>query len=79
MRLVTFAPPRVRWGLFRHDEVCFWFFGCFTLFEAKIGFDFGIGLGFRLPVEVTVDPAGVGVALAGHRFVFSDTNVERVQ
>jgi hypothetical protein len=31
------------------------------------------------PVEVTVDPAGLGVALAGHRFVFTDTNVERVQ
>jgi hypothetical protein len=30
-------------------------------------------------VEVTVDPAGLGVALAGHRFVFTDTNVERVQ
>ncbi len=30
-------------------------------------------------VEVTVDPAGLEVALAGHRFVFTDTNVERVQ
>ncbi len=63
----TFAPPRVRWGLFRHDEVCFWFFGCFTLFEAKIGFDFGIGLGFRLPVEVTVDGVPTEPVLAGSR------------
>lgn len=33
----------------------------------------------KLPIEVTVDPAGLGVALAGHRFLFTDTNVERVQ
>lgn len=31
------------------------------------------------PVEVTVGPAGLGVALAGHRFIFTETNVERVQ
>ena len=55
----------MRWGLFRHDEVCFWFFGCFTLFEAKIGFDFGIGLGFRLPVEVTVSGVPTTPVLAG--------------
>jgi hypothetical protein len=61
----TFAPPRVRWGLFRHDEVCFWIFGCFTLFEAKIGFDFSIGLGFRLPAEVTVTGVPTTPVLAG--------------
>ncbi|MHB1084263.1 MAG: heparinase II/III domain-containing protein [Thiobacillus sp.] len=33
----------------------------------------------RPPVEVTDDSAGLGVALAGHRFVFSNSNVERVQ
>lgn len=31
------------------------------------------------PVEVTDDSAGLGVALAGHRFTFSNSNVERVQ
>jgi hypothetical protein len=33
----------------------------------------------RQPVEVTDYPGGLGVALAGHRFVFSDSNVESVR
>jgi len=49
----TFAPPRVRWGLFYKEELDLWFV-TITLFEVKIGFDFYIGLGFRLPAEVKV-------------------------
>ena len=48
----TFAPPRVRWGLFYKEEVDLFFF-TLTLFEAKIGYDFALGVGFRLPVQVT--------------------------
>lgn len=33
----------------------------------------------KQPVEVTVDPSGLGVALAGHRFVFTDASVERAR
>lgn len=49
----TFAPPHVRWGLFYREELDLWFF-TITLYDIKIGYDFGIGAGFRLPVEVTV-------------------------
>lgn len=49
----TFAPPRVRWGLFYKEELDLWFV-TITLFEVKIGYDFSIGVGFRLPVEVNV-------------------------
>jgi hypothetical protein len=31
------------------------------------------------PVEVTVDSGALGVGVAGHRFVFSGSSVERVQ
>lgn len=33
----------------------------------------------KLPVEVKDSSAGLGVVLAGHRFVFTDSNVARVQ
>ena len=48
----TFSPPRVRWGVFYKEEIDLFFF-TFTLFEAKIGYDFALGVGFRLPVQVT--------------------------
>jgi hypothetical protein len=69
----TFVPPRVRWGLFYKEEVCFWFFGCFTLFEAKIGFDFNIGVGFRLPVEVNVSGVPAAPVLAGSQVALDST------
>ena len=49
----TFAPPRVRWGLFYREELDLWFV-TITLFEAKIGYDFALGVGFRLPMAVEV-------------------------
>jgi len=49
----TFAPPRVRWGIFYKEELDLFFF-TITLFEVKAGYDFGLGLGFRLPSEVAV-------------------------
>ncbi|NIS10918.1 MAG: hypothetical protein GWN97_02995, partial [Thermoplasmata archaeon] len=49
----TFAPPRVRWGIFYKEELDL-LFVTITLFEVKAGVDFGLGVGFRLPAEVTV-------------------------
>jgi len=59
----TFAPPRVRWGLFYKEEIDLFFF-TFTLFEAKIGYDFALGVGFRLPVQVTASNLPEGSILA---------------
>ena len=47
------APPRLRWGLFYEEQLDLWFV-TITLFEAKVGYDFALGVGFRLPVEVEV-------------------------
>jgi hypothetical protein len=71
----TFAPPSIRWGLFYTEEVCFWFFGCFTLFEAKIGYDFGLGVGFRLPMKATVSDLPEGPIVAEDLMELS-TNIE---
>ncbi len=60
----TFAPPRVRWGLFYKEELDLYFF-TITLFEAKIGYDFALGVGFRLPVEVEVSNLPLDSILAG--------------
>lgn len=65
----TFSPPRVRWGLFYKEEIDLWLF-TITLFEAKIGYDFAIGAGFRLPMEVSFENLPESV-LAEESFDFS--------
>ena len=47
----TFAPPVLEWGWRSQERVCV--FGiCFEIFYARIGYEFDLAAGVRLPVEV---------------------------
>ena len=63
----TFAPPEIRWGIFYEEDVCvdllFTDF-CFTAFAARIGYDFDLGVGLRLPVELNISEVPSPKALA---------------
>lgn len=49
----TFAPPVIEWGYRIEEEVCV--FGiCVEIFYARIGYEFDVALGLRLPVEIEV-------------------------
>ena len=56
----TFAPPVPQWGYRVEEEACvdlgFTTF-CFEAFFARIGYEFDIAMGLRLPVEVTISGA----------------------
>jgi len=64
----TFAPPVVQWGIRVREEVCidlgFWDF-CFEIFYARIGYEFDLATGLRLPVEVDVSDIPDPSVLAG--------------
>ena len=69
----TFAPPVIEWGYRIEEEACL-FDLCFEIFYARIGYEFDLALGLRLPVEIEVldQPESV---LAG-REVTLETQVE---
>ena len=54
----TFAPPEIKWGYDYEEDACidliFTSF-CFTVFAAHIGYDFELGVGLRLPVQLDID------------------------
>ncbi len=66
----TFAPPVIEWGYEVSEEVCidlvFTEF-CFEIFGARIGYEFDVAVGLRLPVEVNVTDVPSS-ALAGSEF-----------
>ncbi len=49
----TFAPPAIEWGYKIEEEACIldW---CFEVFFARVGYEFDLSAGLRLPVEVRV-------------------------
>src|SRR5688572_1210791 len=47
----TFAPPVIEWGYKIDEDVCV--FGiCIEIFYARIGYEFDLAVGLRLPVEI---------------------------
>jgi hypothetical protein len=68
----TFAPPRIRWGLFYKEELDLWLFSI-TLIEVKLGYDFALGVGFRLPVGVEVSGIPDPAILAGSNLTLTST------
>ena len=71
----TFAPPVIEWGYRIEEEACIPVIDvCFEVFYARIGYEFDLALGLRLPVEIEVldQPESV---LAG-RDVTLQTQVE---
>lgn len=69
----TFAPPVIEWGYRISEDVCVLGI-CVEVFYARIGYEFDLALGLRLPVEIEVldQPESV---LAG-RDVTLQTQVE---
>jgi len=51
----TFAPPVIEWGWRIEEEVCI-FGWCFEIFYARVGYEFDLGAGLRLPVQMDVQP-----------------------
>lgn len=49
----TFAPPVIEWGYRIEEEVCVLGI-CVEVFYARIGYEFDLALGLRLPVEIEV-------------------------
>lgn len=53
----TFAPPVIEWGYRIDESVCIDLLFdevCFEVFYARIGYEFDVALGLRLPVEIEV-------------------------
>lgn len=53
----TFAPPVIEWGYEVSEEVCIDLVVdefCFEIFGARVGYEFDVAVGLRLPVEVSV-------------------------
>jgi len=48
---ITFAPPVIEWGWKIEEEVCI-FGWCFEIFYARVGYEFDIAAGLRLPVQM---------------------------
>jgi hypothetical protein len=51
----TFAPPEISWGYSIDEDACVDLLVtevCITLFSAKIGYDFDLATGLRLPVQL---------------------------
>lgn len=64
----TFAPPVLEWGYRVQEEACVDVgFGsiCWEVFFARIGYEFDIRAGMRLPARVTVQGVPTQPALAG--------------
>ena len=51
----TFAPPVIEWGWKIEEEACIFGF-CFEIFFARVGYEFDLGVGLRLPVEMNAVP-----------------------
>jgi hypothetical protein len=63
----TFAPPVIEWGFKIQEEVCIDLLFdeiCFEVFFARVGYEFDVAAGLRLPVEVTVSGVPTPMALA---------------
>jgi hypothetical protein len=62
----TFAPPVIEWGYRISEEVCVLGI-CVEVFYARIGYEFDLALGLRLPVEIDVldEPESI---LAGRNY-----------
>lgn len=63
----TFAPPVIEWGFRIQEEVCIDLLFdeiCFEVFFARIGYEFDVAAGLRLPVEVKVSGVPTPMALA---------------
>ncbi|HUR79853.1 MAG TPA: hypothetical protein VM733_03750, partial [Thermoanaerobaculia bacterium] len=62
----TFAPPVIEWGYSISEEVCVLGI-CVEVFYARIGYEFDLALGLRMPVEIEVldEPASI---LAGTNY-----------
>lgn len=69
----TFAPPVIEWGYKIDESVCVLGI-CVEVFYARIGYEFDLALGLRLPVEVELPDAPDSV-LAGSEHTI-DTQVE---
>src|SRR5205807_10623065 len=56
----TLAPPEVSWGYNIDEEACIdlgFTDICITLFAARVGYDFDLAAGLRLPVQLEVSTA----------------------
>jgi len=72
----TFAPPAIEWGYRIQEEICIFGF-CFEIFYARIGYEFDLALGLRLPIEVDLDDIPQSPVLAGEEVSLS-TSIEPV-
>lgn len=50
----TFAPPVLKWGYSLVEEACIPLIGCVELIAARVGYEFDVAAGLRLPIEVKV-------------------------
>lgn len=69
----TFAPPVLQWGWKIDEEVCV-FGWCFEVFYARIGYEFDLGVGFRLPVEM--DISSTDAAWPGNIWAQTDQTIQ---
>lgn len=53
---LTWALPKVEWGINEVQEVCIFGF-CFEVFALRFGYEFDLAFGLRLPVQVEITPA----------------------
>jgi len=70
----TFAPPVLEWGYRYQEYACLnLLFGevCFELFYARIGYEFDVAVGLRLPVEVEVTDIPSDSVLAGQEIMLN--------
>jgi hypothetical protein len=72
----TFAPPVLEWGWKVQWRVCIFGF-CFDIFYARIGYEFDLATGVRLPVEIEFeDLPQSAVATDAHAFDATRTSLE---
>lgn len=58
----TFAPPVIEWGYEIEERECFLGI-CVEVFFARVGYEFGVAVGLRLPIELGISglPGAAGV------------------
>jgi hypothetical protein len=61
----TFAPPVIEWGWRIETEACLFGY-CFEIFFARVGYEFDLAAGVRLPVQIDFDSVPDSVLLPGH-------------
>ncbi len=72
----TFAPPVLEWGYQVGESVCIDFGfteACFEIFFARVGYEFDMALGLRLPMEVEVTQIPTPDILAGQAVTLKTT------